>query len=326
MKHGRNFGLTEVLILIAATIMYTTNNSYSQQMVPILDQGKASLPDPIVSLSIGNKFVFDGWWHIDGGLGEGRFLFTEEITGDSLVNNLTYAVVRRHPSFASLRIPTNSIDSRNDTIILRRCEGHKFYEYRPPLDSELLLVDFDDSTGVEYPHYGPITSRQFEPILNDTALIIKVFVYYKETLLNRVYASRFGFEGYHATAGVMNANTDLIGAVIDNVVYGDTSRFDSIQTGIRRLPEIPATYRLHQNFPNPFNPSTKIRYDISQRGRVTVKIFDMLGREAASLVDNMNDAGSYEVEWDASRFASGVYFCVIRSGWFTETRKMMLLK
>lgn len=311
---------------LVATLMCTMNISYSQQMAPVLDQGKDSLPDPIVSLSIGNKFIFDGWWHIDGGVGDGRWLFTEEITGDSVVNNLTYAVVRRHPSFASLRIPTNSIDSRNDTIILRRCDGHKFYEYRPPLDSELLLVDFDDSTGVEYPHYGPIMSRQFEPVLNDTALVIKVFVFYQETMLNRFYASRFGFEGYHATSGVMNANTDLIGAVIDNVVYGDTSLFDSIRTGIGELPEIPTTYRLYQNFPNPFNPSTKIRYEISQRGRVTVKIFDMLGREVASLVDNMKEAGSYEVEWDASRFASGMYFCVIRSGWFTQMRKMILLK
>ncbi|MCR4416347.1 MAG: T9SS type A sorting domain-containing protein [Ignavibacteria bacterium] len=70
------------------------------------------------------------------------------------------------------------------------------------------------------------------------------------------------------------------------------------------------SYQLHQNYPNPFNPSTKIKYSIKYKGLVTLKVFDLLGRELATLVNEPKQPGVYEIEFDASKYglSSGVYF------------------
>ena len=90
--------------------------------------------------------------------------------------------------------------------------------------------------------------------------------------------------------------------------------------------EIPTTYDLAQNFPNPFNPSTTIRYQIPQDGIVTLKIYDILGSEVATLVNEEKVAGKYEVNFNASSLASGVYIYKIQSSSFVNSKKMILLK
>jgi len=90
--------------------------------------------------------------------------------------------------------------------------------------------------------------------------------------------------------------------------------------------EIPNEFRLYNNYPNPFNPVTKIRFDIPEAGTVTVKVFDIAGREAAVLVNSELKAGRYELPFDASSLSSGVYFYKISAGGFTDTKKMMLVK
>ena len=90
--------------------------------------------------------------------------------------------------------------------------------------------------------------------------------------------------------------------------------------------EIPITYELSNNFPNPFNPSTTIRYQIPQDGIVTLKIYDILGSEVATLVNEEKLAGKYEVNFNASSLASGVYIYKIQAGSFINSKKMILLK
>jgi photosystem II stability/assembly factor-like uncharacterized protein len=89
---------------------------------------------------------------------------------------------------------------------------------------------------------------------------------------------------------------------------------------------IPTEFALLQNYPNPFNPSTKIRYDIPKETRVVLKIYDVLGAEVATLVNDLLKPGRYTTEWNAGRYASGVYIYRIDAGNFTATRKLMLLK
>jgi len=88
----------------------------------------------------------------------------------------------------------------------------------------------------------------------------------------------------------------------------------------------PFNYSLQQNYPNPFNPSTTIEYSIPQSGLVTLKVFNVLGKEVATLVNGQNDAGNHKVEFNASALNSGVYFYKIESGNFVDTKKMILLK
>ena len=87
-----------------------------------------------------------------------------------------------------------------------------------------------------------------------------------------------------------------------------------------------ANYKLYQNYPNPFNPMTKIKYDIPNDNFVTIKIYDMLGRELMSLVNEFKPAGSYTVTFDATNYPSGVYFYKITSDNFVQVRKMILIR
>ncbi|NOX16654.1 MAG: T9SS type A sorting domain-containing protein [Chlorobi bacterium] len=86
------------------------------------------------------------------------------------------------------------------------------------------------------------------------------------------------------------------------------------------------TYKLEQNFPNPFNPSTIIKFEIPEETKVTLKIYDVLGNEAAVLVNENKPAGSYSVEFNAEKLSSGFYIYSLRAGNFFQSNKMLLLK
>lgn len=105
-----------------------------------------------------------------------------------------------------------------------------------------------------------------------------------------------------------------------------TSIEEQAETGF-----IPADFELKQNYPNPFNPSTTIRYSIQSGGEggddmITLRIYDILGNEIATLVNEKKNAGDYEIEFDASQLASGVYFYRLSASSLAQTRKMILLK
>jgi hypothetical protein len=89
---------------------------------------------------------------------------------------------------------------------------------------------------------------------------------------------------------------------------------------------IPANYSLTQNYPNPFNPSTKISWQSPVSGHQTLKVYDVLGNEVVTLVDEYKEAGKFEATFDASQLSSGVYFYKLQAGNFVETKKMILLK
>ena len=89
---------------------------------------------------------------------------------------------------------------------------------------------------------------------------------------------------------------------------------------------VPKKFRLDQNFPNPFNPVTRIRFDIPKSSFVSLKIYNSSGKEEATLFNNMKNAGSYEVSFNAENFSSGVYFYRLETEGFVETKKMMVVK
>ncbi len=88
----------------------------------------------------------------------------------------------------------------------------------------------------------------------------------------------------------------------------------------------PKEFKLEQNYPNPFNPTTRIRYQVSSLSEVSLKVYGILGSEAATLVNEKQEPGYYEVSWDASNLASGVYIYRLQAGSFISTKKMMLLR
>jgi hypothetical protein len=94
---------------------------------------------------------------------------------------------------------------------------------------------------------------------------------------------------------------------------------------------VPSSFKLYQNYPNPFNPVTKIRFDIppskGARGMTArLSIYDILGKEIEVLVNQQLQSGSYKIEWNASNYPSGVYFYRIKTGDYSNTKKMVLIK
>ncbi|MFH1011003.1 MAG: T9SS type A sorting domain-containing protein, partial [bacterium] len=88
----------------------------------------------------------------------------------------------------------------------------------------------------------------------------------------------------------------------------------------------PQQFSLHQNYPNPFNAATTIVYDVKKTGPVSLKIFDLLGREVATLVQGTVPVGFYRVSWEAANLPSGIYLCRMEAPGFVQTQKLVLVK
>ncbi|GAB4296273.1 MAG: hypothetical protein Kow0098_19310 [Ignavibacteriaceae bacterium] len=134
-----------------------------------------------------------------------------------------------------------------------------------------------------------------------------------------------------AIAIIMGQGTDNINSItaLKNTSVMAQNFYESnftVTNVINQDDIFPGKFALHQNYPNPFNPSTLIKFEIPVSGKVTLKIYDILGREIATLVDEEKDAGKYSVEFNAAGLASGVYFYRIQAGNFTESKKMILLR
>lgn len=111
--------------------------------------------------------------------------------------------------------------------------------------------------------------------------------------------------------------------------HGSMGMTGTIIVSIESVKEISGTadnYKLNQNYPNPFNPVTKINFSIAKAGSVTLKIYDISGKEVSTLVNANLNKGSYEVTFDGSNFSSGIYYYRISTGDFSEVRKMALIK
>jgi hypothetical protein len=99
-----------------------------------------------------------------------------------------------------------------------------------------------------------------------------------------------------------------------------------IITGTEQLTDGIKAYSLSNNYPNPFNPTTIIKYEIPEMSFVTLKIYNVLGSEIVTLINEEKPIGIYEVEFDGTALPSGIYFYQLRAGSFIETKKMMLMK
>jgi len=150
--------------------------------------------------------------------------------------------------------------------------------------------------------------------------------------LNIYYTSNSGTNwstSYTVTTGNFNAmqkarTGNTIWGVRDN---GGISRYGTPLTGITVVgSEIPSSYTVSQNYPNPFNPTTKINFALPKSGLVTLKIYDMLGKEVATLVNEVKNVGTYTVDFNGANLSSGIYFYKVSVNGFSDVKKMMLIK
>lgn len=121
-------------------------------------------------------------------------------------------------------------------------------------------------------------------------------------------------------------NLTLLGVAPFSIPGLQTKLTDEITSVTENENSIPTTFSLDQNYPNPFNPSTKISWQSPISSHQTLKVYDVIGNEVATLVDDFRSAGRYEVTFNASGLSSGIYFYKLQAGNFVETRKMILMK
>lgn len=152
---------------------------------------------------------------------------------------------------------------------------------------------------------------------------------------NKMYVNNFGGNWY-LTITAPNGNYTYMDnrggdAWYDHYATRDNGgiTFFALGEGIKKISiEIPKSFSLSQNFPNPFNPVTKITFDIPAKsvGQTFLSVYDIIGREVAILINEKLGPGTYEAEWDASKYPSGVYFYKLNAGDFSETKRMVLIK
>ena len=152
------------------------------------------------------------------------------------------------------------------------------------------------------------------------------------TIVTSLNADLSGLKGNVATvfaSGFLNTTANKDGAafgIFAALANGTVVQFGTL-TGVENSSNsIPTSFNLKQNFPNPFNPTTKIVYSIPKSSDVSLKVFNVLGQEVATLVNQQQNAGFYSVNFDAGSLASGIYIYRIQAGSFVSTKKMTLLK
>jgi len=190
-------------------------------------------------------------------------------------------------------------------------------------------------------------SRFFDNRVTDRLIYSHAFAY-KEELSNekRIILNSFGYPYYKDTvlinsientgltinSGLKYINYDFWVWVVYNKadsgkssLYGKSVRV--MNTGINEfINNIPDKITLYQNYPNPFNPVTNVEFGISDLGFVSLKVFDALGKEVKTMVNEIRPAGNYEVRFDGSGLPSGVYFYKLEAGEYIETKRMILIK
>jgi hypothetical protein len=228
--------------------------------------------------------------------------------------------------------------SKTNTLVFSKIDTNIFNIYNQgiqlddPVRNRLLS---------EFPYYlyvtvtNPLTglfsnySAEYNIFRNDTLISSRIFPI--DTSINLSFIN-------------INHNELLVGDKIQfKCILEDSSIFNNIftapdsgyytfyvvsdtATSLQKEADYPFTYFLSQNFPNPFNPTTNIKYEVGSRQFVTLKVYDVLGNKVATLVNEEKSAGIYTLEFNADRFSSGVYFYKLQAGNYLQVRKMLLLK
>ena len=207
---------------------------------------------------------------------------------------------------------TYKIDTINNFVYgaMDQASNALLYKLNANLGDKWVIWDYQSSNGFEMVRVNEIK----EVTLFGIPTILKGYVFYfafdSTDTTGLVRKSDFlakGFGLFSKGGGDLFGRIYLTGAVIDGILYGDTT---DIITSIDDLfSPLPDDFKLFQNYPNPFNPSTNIIFFIAKTGQVNLKVYDNLGREVKTLVEGKKNIGVYTVEFNGSGLASGIYIC-----------------
>jgi hypothetical protein len=259
------------------------------------------------------------------------YKMTLEVIGDTLLNNKDYKIIKREVY----------LDSVGDPAIYYsylRSDSNKIYKYENINDCdslEYIYYDFsrsDSSIWSICPTYyanfrGVFSDKLYYIELANIITEVKTFNYVNASSQDTVWAPMSSPTTETIAKGIgiiseMNwdfAYFKLYGMRINGKVYG---KFTSI---VNRKKTVKG-FALYQNYPNPFNPSSTIKFAIPKSENVTIKLFDILGREVDTIVNEYKNAGTYEIIFNGIGLSSGIYFYRIYAGEHFGTKEMILLK
>ncbi|MBM4176828.1 MAG: T9SS type A sorting domain-containing protein [Ignavibacteria bacterium] len=193
--------------------------------------------------------------------------------------------------------------------------------------SDTLMQDFIEGIKISY----QVSAEEYIDALSQLEHIILSNPETDEEFYASLEILMVRLLNYHPPAGLGKSSQEHYSTIeslnqkVDNLF---SKKFSSDKIIIQNLQTAPMSYDLSQNYPNPFNPTTKIRYSIKESGPVALKIFDILGREVAVLVNEPRQAGEYEVEFDAGKYglSSGIYLYRLTVNSFSSTKKFVYLR
>jgi len=282
-------------------------------------------------MEIGNKWAFNETiTFIDPPYIQLR-VWSQEILEDTLMpNGQNYRVIKKVYS------DNNPISAYSFERI--DSSQNKIFIYYPDSDTtnyEILILDL--SIELFDTFYNPYCFAVFGDIgtINKFGQMYNYRSYFWECGLiysEYTFLENLGLYHYSYYVDFVQSSSYLRGCLINGVLYGDTT-----VVSVKDKPTLtPNTFRLEQNYPNPFNPSTKIKFTIPatslntfSKGEgtfVTLKVYDILGNEITTLVNEEKPAGEYEVKFTASDLSSGIYFYLLKAGDNIQSKKMILLK
>ena len=310
-----------VIILLGIALYGNTSDTYAWD----------STAAKYMPLQVGNVWVYTS--SVVSSLGSGTSYDSYKITGIRMINGKLYFDVSQvHIQLSGnnncgSRLFSDNTHLRIDSVTMNLvrtgvCNGTS----EGVVDS--LGSKFGDSSLTCFNINSSKTS------LNDSSEYFIFSSYYRSKKFatvdqnggnDQTYLYGIGLAKYYASIANFTCNQILKGCVINGIVYGDTSMIigiNQISTGI------PERFELSQNYPNPFNPTTKIKFAISgtSAAQTFLSVYDILGHEVAILVNQQLQPGTYEADWDASAYPSGVYYYKLEGDNFIETKKMVLIK
>lgn len=267
-------------------------------------------------LTVGNYYIYSEFQK-----GYNNYI-RSDIIKDSLINDREYFYVTNNPKFQNGWVRTDSITG--SLYIYDTSSFCKIYNKEKLVDSlgadSNYLVHNCDA-------FCKCTGIQPDSIFNLHSESISFRYLYPNTNNYWRYNEHIGLTYYVYITGTgeiaYKHEYILTGCFINGIIYGDTS----VYTGIKKLGEIvPCEYSLYQNYPNPFEKKTKIKFGISEECFVSVKVFDNNKTIISELINCTQKPGTYQTEFDGTDLPAGIYFYEITAGDFTEKKKMIIMK